>query len=91
VTYFAISTDDAPTNKRFAESLSCDYPILADPDKRVADAYGVLMPGAESARRWTFYIGPDGRILEIDEKVKPQTSGQDLAARLEALGIAKAK
>jgi peroxiredoxin Q/BCP len=91
VTYFAISTDDAPTNKKFAESLSCDYPILADPDKKVADAYGVLIPGVGFASRFTFYIGPDGKILDIDKKVKPQTAGQDLAARLEALSIAKAK
>ena len=91
VSYFAISTDDAPTNKKFAESLSCDYPILADPDKKVADAYGVLIPGAGFANRWTFYIGPDGKILDIDKKVKAQTAGQDVAAKLEALKIAKAK
>ena len=91
MTYFAISTDNAETNKKFAESLSCDYPILADPDKKVADAYGVLIPGAGYASRWTFYIGPDGKILAIDKKVKPHTAGPDLAATLEALGIAKAK
>lgn len=89
--YFAISTDDAPTNTKFAESLSCDYPILADPDKKVADAYGVLMPGLGFANRWTFYIGPDGKLLDIEKKVKPQTAGIDLATKLEALGVAKAK
>jgi peroxiredoxin Q/BCP len=88
VTYFAISTDDAPTNKKFAESLSCDYPILADPDKTVAEAYGVLMP-AGYANRWTFYIGPDGKLLDIDKTVKPQTAGPDLAAKLDTLKVAK--
>jgi len=91
VTYFAISTDDAPTNTKFAESLSCDYPILADPDKKVAVGYGVLMPDAGYANRWTFYIGPDGKILEVDKKVKVQTAGPDLAAKLEALKVEKAK
>jgi peroxiredoxin Q/BCP len=91
VTYFAISTDDAPTNKKFAESLNSDYPILADPDKAVAGAYGVLMPDSGYASRWTFYIGPDGKLLDIDKSVKPQTAGTDVAAKLEALGIAKAK
>ena len=89
--YFAVSTDDAPTNKKFAESLSCDYPILADPDKLVANAYGVLMPEAGYANRWTFYIGADGKILDIDKKVKPQSAGQDVATKLEALGVAKRK
>ena len=47
------------------------------------------MPGVGFANRWTFYIGPDGKILEIDKKVKPQTAGQDVAANLEALKVAK--
>ena len=91
MTYFAISTDDAPTNRKFAESLSTNYPILSDPDKTVADAYGVLIPVVGFANRWTFYIGPDGKILDIDKKVKPQTAGTDLAEKLEALKIAKAR
>ena len=91
MTYFAISTDDAPTNKKFAESLSSDYPILADPDKKVAEAYGVLIPVVGLASRWTFYIGPDGKILDIEKKVKAQTAGTDLAEKLEALKIPKAK
>ena len=91
MTYFAISPDDAPTNKKFAESLSCDYPILSDPDKSVAAAYGVLKPDSEYVSRWTFYIGPDGKLLDIDKSVKVQTAGSDVAAKLEALGVAKAK
>jgi peroxiredoxin Q/BCP len=90
VAYFAISTDDAPTNKKFAESLAADYPILSDPDKSVAKAYGVVKDSG-FASRWTFYIGPDGKILDIDRSVKPQTAGDDVAARLAALGVAKAK
>jgi peroxiredoxin len=49
------------------------------------------MPGSGYASRWTFYIGPDGKILDIDRKVKPQTAGQDLAAKLDALKVAKVK
>jgi peroxiredoxin Q/BCP len=90
-TYFAVSTDDASTNTKFAESLACDFPILADPDKKVAKAYGVLMPGLGVAHRWTYYIGPDGKILDIDKNVKAQTAGADVAARLEALHVPRAK
>ena len=66
--------DDAETNKKFAESLEADYPILSDPEKKTAAAYGVL--GASGfAARTTFYIGPDGKIIEIDRKISVKTAG----------------
>jgi len=43
------------------------------------------------AQRWTFYIGPDGRILDIDQTVSPKTAGEDVVKRLEALKIKKRK
>jgi thioredoxin-dependent peroxiredoxin len=90
VTYFAASVDDAETNRKFAESLGADYPILSDPGKEVARAYGVLSP-LGLASRWTFYIGADGKILEIDKKVKASTAGEDVAAKLAALGVPRRK
>ena len=36
------SVDDAETNKSFAESLDADFPLLSDPSKSAAAAYGVL-------------------------------------------------
>ncbi len=89
--YFAASVDDPETNRRFAESLAADFPILADPDKKVAEAYGVLMPVVRVAKRWTFYIGADGKILYVDRSVKPATAGRDAAARLAELKIPKRK
>ena len=74
IAYFAISVDDAETNKKFAEEVQANYPILSDPDKQVATAYGVLGQSG-FASRWTFYIGPDGKILDIDKKVSPRTAG----------------
>jgi peroxiredoxin Q/BCP len=41
------------------------------------------------ANRWTFYIGADGKILAIDKEIKPATSAEDMAAKLDALGVAK--
>ena len=55
----------------------------------MANAYGVL--GATGfASRWTFYIGPDGRILDIDKKVSARTAGEDVARKLGELGVRKA-
>lgn len=86
---FAASTDDADTNRKFAESLSLNYPILSDPGRTVARAYGVAGALLPWASRWTFYIGPDGRILHIDKDVSTRTAGKDILARLEALGVGK--
>jgi len=69
--------------------LNLDYPILSDPGKEVAAAYGVLNDSGQYARRWTFYIGPDGKILKIDREVKPATSGADLVSSLESLGYSR--
>ncbi len=89
VTYYAASTDSPDKNKRFAESLTIDYPILSDPDKQVARAYGVLRRGLGFAARTTFYIGLDGRILHVDHDVSPATHGRAVAARLAELNVAR--
>ncbi len=82
--YFAASVDNVDTNARFAESLGLDYPILSDPTKTVAAAYGVLAPTG-FASRWTFYIGNDGHILDIDKQVSARTHGTDVVAKLTSL------
>lgn len=83
--------DPPDVNKKFAESLEVDYPILSDPGKTVAMAYGVVTDDRGYASRWTFYIGKDGRILFIDKKVNASNAGQDVAAKLAELGIPKQK
>jgi thioredoxin-dependent peroxiredoxin len=87
VAYFTASVDDAETNTKFAESLGLDYPILSDPDKSVAKAYGVLGPRGV-AQRWTFYIDKEGNIRAIDKMVKTARAGVDVADKLKELGIA---
>ena len=72
-------------NKKFAESLQADYPVLSDPDKKVAEAYGVVHPGREVAERWTFYIGKDGKILYVDRQVKAQSAAEDVVSKLKEL------
>ena len=98
--YFMASTDSIEKNTEFAKATKvmlngnevmkkeADFPLLADPTKEVATAYGVLSPRG-TAMRWTFYIGKDGRILAIDKAVKPATSAEDMIAKFEELHVAK--
>ena len=87
--YFTASCDPPETNKAFAESLALDYPVLSDPDRKVARAYRVVAGKRAVPFRWTYYIGGDGRILHIDKQVNPRTSGRDVVRQLAALGVAR--
>ena len=89
VAYFTASVDTVDENTKFAKSLDVDYPILSDPDKKVANAYGVINPQRGMANRWTFYIDKDGVIRAIDKAVKTAQAAPDVAAKLTELGIAK--
>jgi len=91
-----ISVDTLADNTAFAKKEDADFPILADPTKNTAKQYGVLADYSrvnlgQIANRWTFYIGPDGKIVDIDRKVNPSQSGQDIVTRLKALKVPPAK
>jgi len=87
VTYFMISVDPLEKNTGFAAQEHADFPILSDPTRQVARAYGVLMPIIAIPKRWTFYIGVDGRIQAIDKRVRFATSAEDMVATLQQLRV----
>jgi peroxiredoxin Q/BCP len=63
-----ISRDQPARQKEFADRYSFDYPLLSDPDSRVAAAMGVkrrLPLGPLSTKRMTFVIDTDRTVLEI--------------------------
>lgn len=91
VAFFTASCDTPETNKRYATQLKLDYPILSDPGKETAKAYGVVNATRKVPQRWTFYIGPDRKILYIDKSVKAGNHGADVAAKLRELGVVEKK
>jgi peroxiredoxin Q/BCP len=89
VTYFMASVDPIEGekgNKAFAESQKADFPLLSDPTKDTAKAYGVLNDRGV-ANRWTFYIDKDGKISYIEKMVKPDTSAEDMISKLAELKV----
>jgi peroxiredoxin Q/BCP len=86
VAYFTISVDKPEDNVKFSEKYGFDFPILSDPEKTTAKAYGVLNAGG-MANRWTFYIDKEGVVKEIDKKVTPAKAGEDVTAKIKSLGI----
>lgn len=73
-----VSPDDVPSHRRFRTKFRLPFPLLADPDHRVAERYGVWGEKSMYGRKFlgilrtTFVIGPDGRIVEVFERVKPK-------------------
>jgi len=102
VTYFMASVDPIEKNTEFARAKSvtlgqgaaaqvvekkeADFPLLSDPTKETAKAYGVLNERG-LASRWTFYIDKTGKIAYIEKMVKPETSAEDMIAKLGELKV----
>jgi peroxiredoxin Q/BCP len=88
-----ISLDDVESHKSFAEKHGLPFPLLADAEGAVADAYGVKtrMFGWTVARRQTFIIDPDGNVAMHYAKVKPATHSAQVLADLEALAAPEAE
>lgn len=86
---FLVSLDDPETNRAFGESVGATLVLLSDPEKNVAERYGVLAMGGRYAKRVTFYIDRKGTIVRIDRDVDTESHGKDIAESLQALGFAK--
>lgn len=86
VTYFMASVDPLEENTKFAQSEKADFPMLSDPTKETATAYGVLSERG-FANRWTFYVDKSGKIAAIEKAVKPATSAEDMIAKLGELKV----
>src|SRR6187399_140927 len=77
--YFMASVDTPEKNAEFAKQEQANFPMLSDPQKTVAQAYGVLSARGV-ANRWTFFIGPDGKITHIETVGHTTDAGTYLAA-----------
>lgn len=86
VVLLAASVDPVERNQKFANLLGLSFPLLSDPQRVAARAYGVVADDRAWAKRWTFYIGRDGKIRHIDRQVPLRAYGQSVADTLDRLG-----
>jgi peroxiredoxin Q/BCP len=84
VNVLGISVQDVDSKKKFAAKHSLPFSVLADTDKSVAKAYGVL-GFLGWASRETFIIDPQGRIARHYESVDPKEHSKQLLADLQGL------
>jgi peroxiredoxin Q/BCP len=68
-----VSFDSPESHQAFISKYHLNFPLLADTDGKIADAYGVRMPGRSMARRVSFLIGRDGKIVHVTDTMNAET------------------
>jgi thioredoxin-dependent peroxiredoxin len=84
VTVLGVSVQDVASKKKFAEKHGLPFSLLADTDKSVARAYGVLNIFSIASRE-TFIIDPQGRVAKHYPSVDPKEHSKELLAELNRL------
>jgi peroxiredoxin Q/BCP len=85
-----VSVDSVKSHDKFAAKYELPFPLLADEDKAIVQAYGVWGEKRFMGRKFmgtnrvTFWIGPDGRIRKIWPAVTPKTHAAEVLAALAA-------
>jgi peroxiredoxin Q/BCP len=83
-----VSTDPVKAHDKFTDKFKLPFPLLADVDKKIVEAYGVWGEKTFMGRKYlgtyrvTFLIGPDGRIKKIWPLVKPEEHAAEVLAAL---------
>lgn len=88
---FGISKDDTTSHAKFAKRYKLEFPLLADTDTTVCQAYGVWQEKSFMGRKYlgivrsSFLIDPEGKIAKIYEKVSPEEHAGEILDDLKAL------
>jgi peroxiredoxin Q/BCP len=83
-----VSVDPVKSHDKFVEKFKLPFPLLADEEKKIVEAYGVWGQKSFMGRKYmgihrvTFLIGPDGKIRKIWPKVKPEEHAEEVLAAL---------
>jgi len=67
VEVIGVSFDSGESHKAFIAKHNLNFPLLADTDGKIADAYGARIPNNNRARRVSFLIGLDGKIVHVTD------------------------
>lgn len=90
VDVFGISDDDVASHQRFTDKYSLNFPLLADTDHSVIDAYGAWVQKHRDGRtfmgtdRVSYLIGPDGTVEHVWPAVDPNVHVEEIVALLDA-------
>jgi peroxiredoxin Q/BCP len=86
-----VSPDGIASHQRFRAKYQLPFPLLADTDHAVAEAYGAWGEKSMYGRKYhgilrtTFLIDAEGTVARVFEKVKPKGHAAEVLAALEEL------
>jgi len=81
---FGISADTQRSHERFKSKYTLPFTLLADPEHRLGEPYGVAQEGKNSYERSTFVIDADGNVTRVLRRVNPDSHTDDVLAALSA-------
>lgn len=82
-----ISADPVDRQKQFDEANGLGFPLLSDPDREIHQRFGTKRMGPLPARRATFVIDPDRRVVKaIRSETNMLTHADEALEALRALG-----
>ena len=81
---FGISADSQASHERFKSKYSLPFTLLADPEHKLGEPYGVSQEGKSSYERSTFVIDSDGNVARIMRRVNPDRHADEVLAALSA-------
>ncbi len=79
---FGISADTKDSHERFKSKYMLPFTLLADPEGKLGEPYGVAQEGKSSYERSTFVIDADGNVTRIMRRVNPDQHADDVLAAL---------
>jgi thioredoxin-dependent peroxiredoxin len=80
-----VSFDSAESHQKFISKYNLNFPLLADTEGKIAAAYGVQMPGRNMARRVSFLIGRDGKVVHITDSPGADVHLAEMKSAIEKL------
>jgi peroxiredoxin Q/BCP len=85
VEIIGVSFDSAESHQKFIATYKLNFPLLADPGGKIVDAYGVKWGDRKLARRVSFLIGLDGKIVHITDAANPDVHFSEMQAAIAGL------
>lgn len=85
VEVIGVSFDSADSHQQFIAQYKLNFRLLSDPDGRIVDAYGVQVAGRKMARRVSFLIGLDGKIVHVTDSGNPDLHFNEMQAAIAGL------